>query len=1089
MPVSEFTKRVLARVDILGRVTPREETPRTDFVNQVLLNAGVRTPEEQQRRIAETARVAEEARIEAERKGGFLGVVKGTVKEVGGILKDIGQSIARNIASAGVTLLSGRIRAEKGKIEFRREEITVSAEDFPKLLEPIAKSIFTEEPIKSIEQRVAEAELKVKDFGTKLKETRPALGARIESNASLLAFAGVMGSVGIDLTPFGGSSKNVFKALVKVKSVDEAVKLLLKLGVADDLAKTFADDVVKVGKTADAKKLFESIAETQRTTRVAKPVTEVVPRVVPEVPKVAPIGVTKGRAVESITDLARGKKGIDPFVRVERGFIASAKEAVPELKIAGQYIPRSTDNLAIRAKNLIKDDIGAAEKLALTGTDDKAVATASELIKHYDDLATKATAQAEKNAFYDQAAEVAVNIAPKLTEQGRAIQAASILGRQTPEGHLRFAARTIQKFNEEVELARGGILGLRKKVPELTGEQAADFLKQSKKIQKMEDGIDKAIAFKKLQDDIADLIPSPWYKKIINLWKAGLLTGIKTSGLNTFSNLFHGLSEIIKDIPAIAVDKVVKIFTGERTIALNVLGFKGGVKEGFDKGLLYMRTGFDERNVAIKLDWRRVSFGKSKLAKALQTYEETVFHWMGAMDQPFYYGAKARSLGSQAIAKGKNKGLKGAELKKFVQNLIENPTDDMLKAAVNDAEISVFQNRTVLGGAARAIQKVPGGEIVVPFGRTPSAVAMQIINYSPVGVVTTIVRNIGKGRFDQRLFAQGIGRAMTGTAVMFIGMTMFTKDLISLDFPKTERERNQWKLEGRKPNAIKTPDGKWRSVLTLGPAGMLLILGGQLQQSLNKNGSLSTSLLEAAPATLKSFTEQTFLVGINQFARAINDPGRYAENVAARTTGSLVPTIVSDVSRAIDPLERRTFARAEGFLAPFFGRIPGVRQALLEPQIDVFGQPLARAGNAMETMVDPTRPTRIKSGDLVIELRRLFDLGFSSTPTRFADEKSYSESLTPEQITYLQEKAGLILEEKLKNLIAHPEYKKLDDDGKMRKIKNFTNKARVVARAEMIEELTRELLENDLKTKLSEFKASGFMTQQVFKEWQKLFPR
>ena len=143
----------------------------------------------------------------------------------------------------------------------------------------------------------------------------------------------------------------------------------------------------------------------------------------------------------------------------------------------------------------------------------------------------------------------------------------------------------------------------------------------------------------------------------------------------------------------------------------------------------------------------------------------------------------------------------------------------------------------------------------------------------------------------------------------------------------------------------------------------------------------------------------------------------------------------------------------------------------------------------METMVDPTRPTRIKSGDLVIELRRLFDLGFSSTPTRFADEKSYSESLTPEQITYLQEKAGLILEEKLKNLIAHPEYKKLDDDGKMRKIKNFTNKARVVARAEMIEELTRELLENDLKAKLSEFKASGFMTQQVFKEWQKLFPR
>ena len=787
-----------------------------------------------------------------------------------------------------------------------------------------------------------------------------------------------------------------------------------------------------------------------------------------------------------ITPVVKGVERVVQPVQRERGFITSVKEAVPPLRIGGQYISRSTDELAIKAKNLIKDNITTAERMALEGTDDNAVAVASELIKHYGDEARRATG-ATQQALYDKAADVANTIAPKLTEQGRAIQAASILSNQTPEGILRFAARTIQKYNEEVVAARGGLGGLRKKVPELTGEQAKDFLERSRKIQAMPDGTDKAMAFKKLQDDIADLIPSPWYKKIINLWKAGLLTGLKTSGLNSFSNLFHGVSEIVKDIPAVGVDSVASLFTGKRSLAFALKG-KGGLKEGFQKGLRYMKTGFDERNVAVKLDWRRVTFGKSKFAKGVQRYEETVFRWMGAQDQPFYYGAKARSIGSQAIAQGKNSGKKGAELKKFIDNLIENPTDDMLRYATGDAEIAVFQNRTVLGDLARGFQKLGGGagEVIVPFGRTPSAVAMQIINFSPIGIVKTIVQNIGKGRFDQRLFAQGIGRGLTGTGAMFIGMELFKKELVSLDFPVTERERNQWQLEGRKPNSFKTPDGKWRSVLVLGPLGMTVLLGAHLQRAVNENGSLANSLPEASFAALKSFKEQTFLVGVNQFSNAMNDPDRYAQSVVSRTVGSVVPTIVSDIGRTLDPLERRTFARAEGFFSPLQSRVPIVRQSL-EPKIDVFGSPLTRTGNALETMIDPSRPTRIKSNELIVELRRLLDAGFSTTPTRFADEKTYTNVLTPEQITSLQEKAGLILEDKLTNLIGNSQYKKLDNEEKMKKIKDFTNKSRVIARAAMVEELTRELQGEELKTKFSELKNAGFMTRGVFNKWDELF--
>jgi len=780
------------------------------------------------------------------------------------------------------------------------------------------------------------------------------------------------------------------------------------------------------------------------------------------------------QAIKGIKEVGEEIPRVAKVAEKERGFITSVKEVFPEVKVASKYIPRETDDLAIRARNQVMDDIFTAEKIALQGTDDKAVATASELIKFYGEAGR-----------YDDAARIANEVAGKLTEQGRAIQAASILGKMTPEGQVRFAAREIQKYNEAVEKGKGGIFGLKKKVPELTEKQTQEIMNEMKIITKMEDGVEKAMAFHKLQDKISSLIPSPLYKKLINIWKAGLLTGIKTSGLNTFSNLFHGISEISKDIPAAIIDNVASIFTGKRTLAFTLKKTGGGIKEGFFKGVRYMKTGFDERNIAIKLDWRKVNFGTSKFAKGLQKYEQTIFRLMGAEDQPFYYGAKARSLTSQAIAQGKNQKLKGKALEEFVNKLIQSPTDEMIKYAQNDAEIAVFQNRTLLGDIARGIQKIPGGEVVVPFGRTPSAVANQLVNYSPAGIIKAIIQNIGKGKFDQRLFSQAIGRGIIGTGVMYIGIELFKKGLLSLDYPKTDRERRQWELEGRKENSIKM-GGKWRSVAVLGPAGFVLITGGYYQQAIEESGSHFEAMAQASLGGFTSLKDQTFLRGINQFTKALENPESFALSYFANLIASGIPTIVSDIGRVSDPFERRTGASREGFFAPLKARVIGARQTL-EERRDVLGRPLERAGNAIETMIDPSRPSRIKSSMVVEELKRLAEAGFYSTPTTFADEKSYTKVLNPEQISYLQEKAGSMLEGKLEKLFELPAYKKLGDDEKKKKIQDFTEKARLISRAEMVEILVQGLSGEELKVKLSELKEAKFLTRSVFEKWQELF--
>jgi len=533
------------------------------------------------------------------------------------------------------------------------------------------------------------------------------------------------------------------------------------------------------------------------------------------------------------------------------------------------------------------------------------------------------------------------------------------------------------------------------------------------------------------------------FDRAIALWKAGLLTGPKTQGLNFLANMTHAVTETAKDIPAALVDKTVSLYTGERTLAFTTKGTVAGIKKGLVDGWKYLKTGHSERDIGKKLDHTKVNFGTGKLARALQTYEETVFHLLGAADQPFYYGAKARSIASQAIAQGKNKGLKGKELDAFVDKLIQNPTDDILVASVLDAEVAVFQNRTALGDIAKSIQKTKVGEVIVPFGRTPSAVATQIINYTPVGPIKEIAEQINDGEFNQRKFSQAFGRGAVGTGVLWIGGQLLTAGLMTLDRPRNERERRLWELEGRKANSIKI-DGKWRSIQVLGPAGNVLIIGGHFSNELSKEGSPTVAIGKALSGSAKSFSEQTFVQGVNRAVDALVSPERSFENWFSSMAGSVVPTIVADIARASTEKE----VRVDGAIQRVQSRVPGLR-GKLPSKIDVFGQDLPRyGGNVLEVMIDPTRPAKIRNDVVVDEIRRLADNKLEVTPTLLGGKDGF-DVLTAEENTELWRRAGELTYKTLQALVTSDGYAKINNDfAKSKMIEEVVKKTRAAARAE-----------------------------------------
>lgn len=713
---------------------------------------------------------------------------------------------------------------------------------------------------------------------------------------------------------------------------------------------------------------------------------------------------------ETIAQTARGGK------LKERKFITTVKESGKTAEpvkqmVEGFYIPKSNDALSRAAQKQIMTDINVARQKALTELNDEAVATANELVSHY-------SAQGD----YESAAYVANTVAQNLTEAGRAVQAASLYDKLTPDGIQRFAASQLNKVKMQ-----------------LKPDDAKRLYAMAVEVQKMPAGTPKAMAQQKLLQEVSGLIPTPLITKLTTLWKAGLLTGLKTTGRNITSNTINNVAEIVKDVPATLADMLASTVTGKRSKVFTTRGYGSGLLEGAKKGAQYLTTGFDERRMIDKLDTRTVNWGKSIVGKAAKAYTDTVFRFLGAQDQPFYYAALRRSLNDQAMAKAINAGRRGDRA--FIQGLISNPTEDMIRTSVMDAEKAVFQNKTALGSAINKAKTAFNkqsplagavAEFVMPFTGVPSAVASQVINYTPVGIVKTIIENIGKGKFDQRQLVEGLGRGITGTGIMAIGSALMAQGLMTLDRPASEKERQQWELEGKQPFSI-LYNGKWRSIGSLGPQAQALITGAYAQQG---------GVGQAALGALKSQKEQTFLKGISSLTDAIDNPKGYAHGYAQSALGGFIPTIVGNVAQASDPYQREVNSIPEALK----NRIPGLRDDLLMRR-NAFGEPMQNEQGFIGSMIDIFNSSPIKSSIIINELRRLNDLGMNVTPSKIDKVQTVSGQkveLTSQLQDVLESKAGPAIKQIWESVIQSKDYQALSDDNKSKLLQNIIESVRKV---------------------------------------------
>lgn len=703
------------------------------------------------------------------------------------------------------------------------------------------------------------------------------------------------------------------------------------------------------------------------------------------------------------------------------GFTTAVKET-PNLtgqtkaQVSGKYIPKTNKDLMGEAKNLLNE--GAEVELkGVKNLDQKIAATIQEAIN------------LDRAGNHEAAANLLNNLSKSGTELGRGVQAFKLMDQMSPEAIGISAAGKIRQYN----------LTAIKKIPELTGQQQEMISEAVARIRDMAPGREKTIALMDLNGKIADFLPSSWADKAITVWKAGLLTSLRTHERNLLGNTVMAGVEVGKDIPASVADQLMALRTGQRSMTLTTRGAGEGAIKGGKAAADVVQLGFDPEEAISKFDIKRITWGNNPVERFLKVATDAVYRPLAAEDKVFWHSAYARSLYDQAGAAAVNAGKQGS--REFVESLVKKPTEEMLTTALKDANYATFHDKNMLSGVASAIKRVAQDpkydwgaeagkvvtEVLMPFTGVPSSIVGKTVAYSPVGLVKGImdtgkvlVKNVPE---LQRQAAQEVGRGVMGTGLFGLGAYLMSKGLMTGQ-PKDLEESTRWALEGKQANSVLV-GGKWRNINSVGPQFLIALAGAKAAEEMGKpEGSVG----DYAAGIGKDQLEQTFLKGVQGPLMALSDPGRYGKNYLNQQVASLTPNIVKDVSKVFDPYQRETNTVKEAIQAT----IPGQRNKLL-PKRDVLGNIIPQSPTGLAAMYDIFNSKETINDPVVKELGRLAEAGTEGTPSKMSSTMTKAGvkiKLTPEALDSLEAGIGTELRPRLQVLINSPAYQKLSDDDK-----------------------------------------------------------
>lgn len=566
----------------------------------------------------------------------------------------------------------------------------------------------------------------------------------------------------------------------------------------------------------------------------------------------------------------------------------------------------------------------------------------------------------------------------------------------------------------------------------------------------------------------------------LEAWINGLLSGPQTHAVNTISNTLYAVWQIPERVLASGISKIPKVGSGDIGIdeALSqTYGLVEGMKDGFRLAAKTLRYG-ETQDAVTKIESRygkaitaenvrQLSFVKMLSPNALQeggvaaqavdllgNVVRIPTRFLQAEDDLFKGIGYRMELRARASRMARQEGLTGKEAANRIQEVLgdpENLAPDLHMASIDASRYQTF-TKPLEGRLLSALSSTnsPWVKLIIPFVRTPTNIFKAGIERTPLAPLMKGVRAdimAGGARRDLAL-----ARMSLGSMTMGVVATLAAEGHITGGGP-TDPKLKQIKYNtGWKPYSMKIGD-EYIAFNRLEPTGMLFGLAADFSEISGQLDDMEAMDIATAitASIIKNVTSKTWLKGVSEVVKAFEDPDRYSERWFYNFAGSMIPGLVAQTERVIDPTNREVWSLMDAFKA----RIPGYSKDL-PPQRNIWGEPIIMEGGLGPDIISPIYTSTEKESPIDEEILRL-KAGVSK-PRRTQEFMGIKIELTPQEydqlLVYMNKlpmpNTGKPLKRSLDRLVTSDSlYKQASDNMKEMMVKEYISIAKEMAKDKM----------------------------------------
>lgn len=707
--------------------------------------------------------------------------------------------------------------------------------------------------------------------------------------------------------------------------------------------------------------------------------------------------------------------------------VDDVKEAI--ISEAMSYVPETNEAAMERARKLVDAKNQAMAWEMWQNAVYSKTAPSKDIIAIGEALLQQAAAAGDAASVV----EITAQLAEIGTRAGQTVQALSMLKRMGPAAKLYFIQRTVANVNTQLAKRIGMVKkGTHVKIDENLAEQLISAKTEE----------EQKAAADAILTDIARQVPSTWIDKW-NAWRyLSMLGNPRTHIRNIVGNAVFVPAVSLKNVIATGIEKVALRKSAPTKAIIVHKEYVDFAKQDFENVKDDIKGVGKYAQMSDIQDKRRIF--KSKILEAARVGNFNLLEKEDGIFLKFHY----QTAMSQYLQANKVD----------ITNMSQTTLNNARLYAMNEAKKATYRDASAFAETLTNLGKSKNVawrfivESVVPFKQTPVNILRRGIEYSPVGLLTSVTKGVAdlkSGKITAAQFIDGVAAGLTGTAVVAVGVLLGALGLVTGGLGSDEEDKFD-KLTGQQAYALKIGNGSY-TIDWAAPIAMPFFVGVELSNlARDKEGWTAADILNALTLITEPVFNLTMLDGVNSLLQGVSfadDKEKIAAAVGEMVSSYVmqsVPTLVGQIARSIDRNQRTSYTDktkdvpkfVQSIAQSFMRKIPGLTR-LLQPYINEWGEEVKSNDfeRVAENLVSPGYFSKIEMNDVETELARLYEAtGDGSILPDKAPKKIKSEDLTPEEYTAYAKLKGAGSLATLSDLFESEAYKALPDEQKVKAI-------------------------------------------------------